>query len=179
MFFLLENVVVSRPYFYLDLYLSELCSLMRNGAVVAIVLSSAASSVELDTLPCVPAGRGTLCACERHHRHLLCITTWTCLAFVEKLWAEKKSQREETQSEKTASLLPSPEVGGVCVVKSQQLAGRDDLEWEGLAMCQRLCAWWPLHPDTLTQSWYGRPPAWTGHIEVISTRGSRLCLNVL
>ena len=29
---------------------------MRNGAVVAVVLSSAASSVELDTLPCVPAG---------------------------------------------------------------------------------------------------------------------------
>ena len=96
---------------------------MRNGAVVAIVLSSAASSVELDTLPCVPAGRGTLCACERHHRHLLCITTWTCLAFVGKSWEQrKKSQREETQSEQ------SPEVGGVCVVKSQQLAGRDDLE---------------------------------------------------
>ena len=27
---------------------------MRNGAVVAVELSSAASSVELDTLPCVP-----------------------------------------------------------------------------------------------------------------------------
>ena len=102
---------------------------MRNGAVVAIVLSSAASSVELDTLPCVPAGRGTLCACERHHRHLLCITTWTCLAFVGKSWEQKKkSQREETQSEKIASLLQSLEVGGVCGVKSQQLAGRDDLE---------------------------------------------------
>ena len=46
----------------------------------------------------------------------------------EELGAEKKSQREETQSEKIASLLQSPEVGGVCVVKSQQLAGRDDLE---------------------------------------------------
>ena len=33
---------------------------MRNGAVVAVVLSSAASSVELDTLPCVLAGRGTV-----------------------------------------------------------------------------------------------------------------------
>ena len=78
---------------------------MRNGAVVAEVLSSAASSVELDTLPCVPAGRGTLCVYwQRHHRHILCITTRTCLAFVGKSWEKEKSAKE-SESEKIASLL--------------------------------------------------------------------------
>ena len=81
---------------------------MRNGAVVAVVLSSAASSVELDTLPCVPAGRDTI-------RHILCITTRTCLAFVGKSW-EKEKRAKESESEKIASLPQSPEVGGVCVV---------------------------------------------------------------
>ena len=76
---------------------------MRNGAVVAVVLSSAASSVELDTLPCVPAGRGTLCACW-HRRHILCITTWTCLAIVGKSWEKEKSAKE-SESEKIAFLL--------------------------------------------------------------------------
>ena len=40
-----------------------------------------------------------------------------------KLGADKK-RGKESESEKIASLPQSPEVGGVCVVKSQQLAGR-------------------------------------------------------
>ena len=43
------------------------------------------------------------------------------------LGADKK-RGKESESEEIASLLQSPKVGGVCVVKSQQLAGRDDLE---------------------------------------------------
>ena len=55
----------------MDLYISELCSLMRNGAVVAVVLSSAASSVELDTLPCVPVcwQRHSVCLAEAPSSH--------------------------------------------------------------------------------------------------------------
>ena len=40
-----------------------------------------------------------------------------------KSW-EKEKRAKVSESEKIASLLPSPEVVGVCVVKSQQLAGR-------------------------------------------------------